>query len=157
MLKNIGFILLGGIVGCIITSITINKKPGKASNELAKWKLFYYVYDRWLELRQKNILLSSWLLRRGYNKIAIYGGRELGARLFQELQNTEINVAYVIDKNPENSLCKDISIVRPNEKMGEVDAIVITAIYYAEEIKQELGSKVSCDIVSLEELVFNSN
>ena len=156
MLKKLGFFLLGSIVGCIITRITINRKPKTASKDVEKWKRFYYIYDRWLELRQKNVLLSEWLLRKGYKRVAIYGARELGVRLFQELKNTGVGIAYIIDRDPENSLCKDRPVFKPNEALKAVDAIIITAIYYAEEIKEELCDKVSCDIVSLEELVFNS-
>lgn len=44
-------------------------------------------------------------------------------------------------------------MILPGENMPEVDAIVVTPIYYYYEIQEMLSSKVDCKIISLEDIL----
>ena len=146
-------LVLGILLGIVFATITIHKKPGFNIDNIEKWKRFYYLYDRWLRLKQQNKNLSTYLKRKGYCTIAIYGGRELALRLIDELQGTEIEILYLVDRNKQNCLCKGKERYLPYETLPKVDAIVVTAVYYFEEIQANLKPKVECDIVSLEDIV----
>ena len=47
----------------------------------------------------------------------------------------------------------DVDIVTPEEPLDEVDAIVVTAIHYMDEIEEMLERKVDYPILSLTEIV----
>ncbi len=51
-----------------------------------------------MELKLKGYSVASILRTFGYNTIAVYGYAELGRLLCCELANTEIGVAYILDK-----------------------------------------------------------
>ena len=83
---------------------------------------------------------------------AIYGMKELGERLLDELKDSEVEVKYIIDKKAD-MMYADVDIVTPEEPLDEVDAIVVTAIHYMDEIEEMLEQKVDYPILSLTEIV----
>ena len=91
--------------------------------------------------------------KHGYKKIAIYGMSYAGETLLQELKGTEIEVSYGIDKN-EKGIYSDINVVSIDKIEEDVDAIVVTAITYFNEIENTLSEKVSCPILSLEDILY---
>ena len=65
----------------------------------------------------------------------------------------EIQIAYAIDKNA-NSIYSDINVITMDDNLEDVDAIVVTAITFFDEIEEQLQSKVSCPIISLEDILY---
>ncbi|GFI19324.1 hypothetical protein IMSAGC009_04504 [Lachnospiraceae bacterium] len=106
----------------------------------------------WLSLREQKINFSKYFLKYGYNNISIYGMGKLGRHLLYELQGSEINVRYGIDKNGEN-VDDIIDIYYPNQKMPKVDAVVITVIGQYKEISEKLRENMQCPMVTIEEVV----
>ena len=51
---------------------------------------------------------------------------------------------------------QDIDIVGVNELSDDVDAIVVTAVTYFDEIEEMLSEKVSCPIISLEDIIYEA-
>ena len=45
-------------------------------------------------------------------------------------------------------------LFRSDENMPECDCVVVTAIYFFDEIERLLAEKVSCPIVSLEDILY---
>ena len=88
----------------------------------------------------------------GYKSVAIYGMKEVGERLYNELKDTETEVKYVIDQNAD-SIYADVDIYSPDDKLPEVDIIVVTATYYYNSILSNLKDKVSCPIISLDDVI----
>ena len=142
-----GFVAGGAAVGTII------KKRTDASNEaLKKSQRLYMVFDQWLTFRQKGKSLEEYFIQNNYKTVAIYGMRELGEHLYDELKDSDITVKYVIDKNAD-AVYIDVNVVTPDDYLERVDVIVVTAVYYFEEIKEMLGRKVDYAIVSLEDII----
>ena len=79
--------------------------------------------------------------------------KELGERLYDELRDSEVEVKYIIDKNAD-AIYADIDVLTPEDELEEVDAIVVTAIHYFDEIEEMLEQKVDCPILSLEDIVY---
>lgn len=75
-----------------------------------------------------------------------------GKTLLNELQNTDIEVIYGIDKNAQN-LYSDVDIVSIDDTMEDVDAIVVTAITFFDDIERQLSEKADCPILSLEDVL----
>ena len=77
----------------------------------------------------------------------------LGERLLDELKDTGIVVRYGIDKNAQN-IYADVEIKSLDDELPEVDAIVVTAVYFFDEIEEELSKRVEYPIISLEDVVY---
>jgi hypothetical protein len=70
-----------------------------------------------------------------------------------ELRGTATQVAFGIDRNAD-SIYADIDVVTLDDKWEEVDAIVVAAITFFDEIEEELSQKVDCPIISLEDVLY---
>lgn len=146
-------ILLGASVGATAMKTYQNKKQLKSSETLQKMGQFYDLLVRWISIKQQGNSLSTYFLKNGYKTIALYGMKELGERLYDELKGSEIEIKYIIDKNAQ-AIYSDIDVVTPEEPLDKVDAIVVTAVYYFEEIEERLEGKVDCPIISLEDVIY---
>lgn len=110
------------------------------------------IYNQWLALLQAGYSVKKYFDRHQIKKIAIYGYAEYARHLINELKNTEIEIAYVIDKRKLYPY-EGIPILHPKDELGEVDVIVVTAITQYNDIRKYLSSRTSCQIVSLEEVL----
>ena len=127
---------------------------GRIRRERGKIAQYYHMLNKWLEIRQEGRNLYSYFKNRNCKKIGIYGMKEMGQRLFYELKNENVKV-YLIDKKADD-IWFEQDIYFPNEKLPDMDIIVITAAYYFDSIKLELESKVKCPIVSIEDVINES-
>lgn len=145
--------IAGGVLGASTVSYTSKKTTGRIEEKRLKMTEFYHVLERWLFLRQEGRSLVEYFDRYAYKTVAIYGMKELGERLYDELKGTDIEVKYAIDKNA-NQMVSDISIVTLQDSLEQVDVIVVTAIHYFNDIERELSEIVDCPIVSIEDVVY---
>ena len=76
-----------------------------------------------------------------------------GERLLEELKDSKIDVKYGIDKNADG-IYSDIELVTMEDKLETVDAIVVTPIFFFDQIEEELSKKISCPIISLEDILY---
>lgn len=155
LLTNTASFLLGAGGVIINNQLKERKKailPKESNSELAKWKEFYWLFNKWLLLKQQEQSLESYFESKGYRTIAIYGLKELGLRLIDELKGSSVSVAYAIDKNAK-SMKRGITMYTPQEDLPEVDAIIVTAIHYFEEIKEDLNMVCPYPIISLKEII----
>ena len=113
----------------------------------------YMAFDQWLRIRQEGKTLIEYFKRNDYKTVAIYGMKELGEHLYDELNGSDITVRYAIDKNAD-SIYADVDVVTPDDELEPVDVIVVTAIYYFDEIEENLSGKVDCPIISLEDILY---
>ncbi|MBP3819024.1 MAG: hypothetical protein J6H31_12070 [Butyrivibrio sp.] len=113
----------------------------------------YLMMNEWMQLKQKGRNLSEFFTERGFKNIAIYGMHHTGITLQNELDGTGINISYGIDANAE-SIYADIEVRKPTDDLPPVDAIIVTPIYYFIEIEEKLEGKVSCPILSLDDVIF---
>ena len=82
-----------------------------------------------------------------------FSQHHMGKCLLNELQGSEICVDYAIDKRPENA--EDlIKVYLPDEDLPTVDAVVVTAFYYFDEIEEMLSEKVEYPVISLEDILY---
>lgn len=113
----------------------------------------FLMMNQWVKVKQGGKNLSEYFEKNGYQKIAIYGMSYAGETLFDELKGTKTEVAYGIDRNAD-SIYSDLDIVSPEADLAEADAIVVTAITFFDEIKQQLSEKVDSPILSLEDILY---
>ena len=79
---------------------------------------------------------------------------ELGCRLYEDLEKTDVQIKYAIDKNAASTY-SEIEIVDLETDLEEVDVIVVSVTFAFDEVKNELEKRVKCNIVSLEDVLFS--
>ena len=146
--------LLGGAVGGMIgTKRVMQKKLNVATNFSDKHLSLFLMMNQWVKVKQEGKNLGEYFERKGLKRIAVYGMSYAGETLIEELKDTGIEVAYGIDKNADK-IFSTVDIISMDDSFAEVDAVVVTAITYFDEVKEELSEKVDCQIISLEDILF---
>lgn len=109
----------------------------------------------WLQNKIEGRKYENYFKKHDYNSIAVYGFGDLGTKFVDDLvaEGLGNTIACIIDKDAAD-IEDDFKIVTPDERIDDVDAIVVTPIQFYTEIKRDLSHKVDCDIVSLEELIY---
>lgn len=124
-------------------------------NSELKYEHMFRLMNQWLALKQKNINIDVYLLKKGYQNISIYGMGHIGVRLLDELKNSDIKVKYGIDQNA-NNLFTNLKVIFPHEVLEEVDAIIVTAITSFSEIEEYLKKRVKYSILSIEDVIYEA-
>lgn len=145
--------LTGGVAGATAVGKKMGKKTKKAQGYADKHLALFQMMSQWVRVKQEGKNLSAYFEKNGYKKIAIYGMSYAGETLLEELKGSDIKVCYGIDKNAD-SIYADIDVVTLDDNLEEVDAVVVTAITFFDEIEEELSEKVDCPIISLEDILY---
>jgi hypothetical protein len=106
------------------------------------------IMNNWLNFIYSGGKISEFFYRNQYNKIMIYGGGYIGIRLAQALSNTDIDVVAIMDKKVLYN--EDISVIGIDASIPDVDCIVITPVYYYNEITDMLQKKTTIPMISIQ-------
>ena len=113
----------------------------------------FLMMNQWVKVKQEDKNISEYFEENNIKRIAIYGMSYVGERLIEELKVSNIEVAYGIDREAK-ALNMDVEVVTLDDDLKEVDAVVVTAITFFEEIAEKLEKKLECPIISLEDILF---
>jgi hypothetical protein len=156
-IKTAATVLVSTLTGAVAGATAVGKSSGeklsKTKSMSDKHLALFQMMNQWVKVKQEGKNLASYFEKNGYKKIAIYGMSYAGETLLEELKDTDIKVAYGIDKNAE-SLYADVDVVTMDDDLEEVDAIVVTAITFFDEIEEKLSEKIDCPIISLEDILY---
>lgn len=145
--------LAGAILGAgtvkMVAGETINKTKSMSDKHLT----LFLMMNQWVKVKQEGKSLASYFEGNGYKNIAVYGISYAGETLIDELKETNVHVAYGIDKNAD-TIYADVNMVSIDDDLEPVDAIVVTAITFFEEIEEKLLEKTDCPIISLEDILY---
>lgn len=144
---------IGVAVGAILSGRKAAKKTKKAWEYADKHLALMQLLNQWLITKQVGKSIITYFRENDYKKVAIYGMSYIGERLFDELKDTEVSIAYAIDKNADR-LYADIDIVTIEENLEEVDAVIVTPITFFDEIEEQLSEKLNCPIISIEDILY---
>ena len=144
--------LTGVAVGAGAVAKIASKSTEKAVAMSEKHMALFLMMNQWVKVKQDGKNLAAYFEQHGYQKIAVYGMSYAGETLLDELKDSAIRVAYGIDRNAD-SIYTDVDIVTADDNLEEVDAIVVTAITFFDEIEDKLSDKISCPIISLEDIL----
>lgn len=125
----------------------------KAKNLSDKHLMLFLLMNEWVKVKQQNKSVEDSLMKQGYKKIGIYGMSYAGQRLFDELVNTSAEIVCCMDQKSGGTY-KGRKIVSEKECPDGVDVIIVTPIFYYDEIKQQLERSVNARIISLEEVIY---
>lgn len=143
----------GITAGATLTGKVMKKEIEKNKSMSDKHLTLFVMMSKWVELKQKGKCLKSYFEDKNYKKIAIYGMSYVGERLVEELKNSDVEIAYGIDKNA-SGIYTNINMVTPEENLERVDAIIVTPVFFFDEIEDELSKKIDCPIISLEDILY---
>ena len=128
----------------------IKKKLQHSVNKNAR---LYRMMNRWLQMEHEGKRVVDFLKQKQYFNIAIYGMGYAGERLQDDLENSNIELRYVIDQNA-NNIVSNTEIYTISDDLPEVDCIIMTIVDGIEETKQILNRKTNAEIISLEDILF---
>lgn len=111
------------------------------------------MYDDWIRLKQMGLSLDSYFKENTISTIAIYGMNKLGYTLLDELQKSDVEVKYGIDKTLAGKH-GGLPVRSPEEEWEEVDAVIVTAFPYWEDIYPLIKRKLpQADLIALDVLI----
>lgn len=142
----------GGAAGISSVWSALSKKTKEAQKYADKHLAIMQVMNQWIINKQEGKSLVTFFEENGYKTIAIYGMSYLGERLEDELRDSGIKIAYAIDKNAEN-IYADVEVRDPKDAMDDVDAVIVTSVFFFDEIEEQLENVFDCPIISLEDIV----
>lgn len=145
--------VIGGIAGAGVAIKKFADSEHKMKEYSDKHLALYQLMNQWVRVKQEGKNLSEYFERNNYRTIAIYGMSYVGETLINELKGTVTQVAYGIDRNAD-MLCSDVEIVSIDDNLEKVDAIVVTAISFFDEIEDQLVKKVDCPVLSIEDVIY---
>ena len=139
---------LGSTVACCYEK---RKKQGNKIDD--KDKKARQLFDNWLVLAERETKIEEYFHQKKIQKVAVYGYADIGNHLTVQLADTDIEVRYVIDKRP-CSPPEGIAWYRPTDELPYVDAVIITPVWEYTQIKETIRRKVSGQILSMEDIVY---
>ena len=145
--------IFGAVAGTLATLKASDNTVEKTKNLSDKHLALFMMMNQWVKVKQEGKNLSEYFEKQGYKKIAIYGMSYAGETLVSELENTSVQILYGIDKNAD-SIYANIDVFSIEDSLEEVDAVIVTAITFFDEIEEELSTKFSCPIISLENVLY---
>lgn len=149
--------VLGAVTGAAVGAVAVGKAASETTSKTKqmsdKHLALYLMMNRWVEVKQEGKSLVDYFKKNNYKTIAIYGMNYVGERLLNELKGGEVIVKYGIDQRADE-IYTDIDLVTMNDELLEVDAIVVTPIFFFDEIQDELSNKIDCPIISLEDILY---
>lgn len=145
----------GFLLGLRTSDRKADKKTDENQKLAEKNRTQFFVMVQWLKLKQTGGNISNYLSERGYKRVALYGMSYTGERVLFELKNAGIEVAYGIDKRA-GGVASEINILLPDDNLPRVDAVIVSETFFFEEVKPMLSEKLSCPVISLEEVVYES-
>lgn len=154
--KNIMYLAFSGISFAGVGAAFIIKnyiKNMKERYSVKRLDSYYKTLNQWLFLKNEGKNLEEYFLDNEYKNIAVYGLGELGHRLIEELRHSSINIKYAIDQNSE-SIFSEFEVLSLDDNLPDVDAVIVTPIFDFNDIKQSLEDKINCNIISLEDIVY---
>lgn len=147
--------VLGIVVGFIVGGLSFLfffKKRIRVLNMIIK-QLYdkWAVANSWLYQRDAKKRIADSLYALGIKRVAIYGMGDLGQHLLFELEETGIEVAYIVDRD-NNIKSYGYPVYTPCDTLPDVDAMIITAIQSYDKICNLLKNQMSTQFMCITDL-----
>lgn len=145
--------VIGIYIGTAIVRKGMEKQLANACQLSQKHLKMFLLMNMWINKGQQGKKVVSFFKKEGYKTIAVYGMSYIGKTLLKELKNTDVEILYGIDQKA-SEMCSEINMVTIEGTLEAVDAIVVTAVGNFYEIEEKLKQKISCPIISIEDILY---
>jgi len=103
--------------------------------------------NQWVINLQEGKTVRRYFEERKYHNIAVYGKSYLSERLCKEIENTDIAVKLIFDKDSiESDLLNSLNL----------DVIVVTSLYYYYDIYLNLKKYTNVKVICLDEIIYKT-
>lgn len=126
----------------------INNYKMQAERNLSNMMLLH----DWMEFLQAGGRIEQYFHEHGYKSVMIYGNGYVGQRLFEALKQSDVGVAAIMDQTNASDADPEGILIGVDSVIPDVDCIVITPVFYFDQIYQKLEAKTGQPIISIEEL-----
>jgi len=132
--------------------ITLLDIANKQHQIAKRYGYYYTIFDKWLSNKERGKKISEYLVDNGINTVGLYGLGMMGKHLIADLEVSEIEIKYGIDKKSGiNNL--SFPVYTSFFDLPTVDALIITVVYDYEEIVNEARIKTKGQILILSEVI----
>lgn len=149
--------LLGMGIGVFLNYIYVKYRKKDKKNSfnpsIKKYEMGFQVFNKWVKLKNESKTFEPYFQDNEISIVAIYGMGDLGERLYEELNNLNVGIAYAIDRMASAKKINGLRVVGIDDTLENVDAIIVTPIQDYYEIEKMLEEKTDIDIISLEYIV----
>ena len=102
-------------------------------------------------LRYHGASLKSFFAKKGWKRIAIYGGGGVGFALYEDMRADGVKPCCIIDKNPNVRFPYPIEVIFPQDlkKRKDFDCIIVTPIQHRDNILKSLATMTAIPIIEI--------
>lgn len=131
----------------------MNSELRKAKNLSDKHLMLFLLMNEWVKVKQQGKSVSDKLLQQDIHKVAVYGMSYVGQRLCDELKGSDVKIIGCLDQKGGGKY-SGYSITAADDIPGDIDAIIVTPVFYFDDIRKKLEGKTNAKIVSVEEIIY---
>ncbi len=113
----------------------------------------YSVYDSWLAQTLQGRNPADIFKKSGIHSVAIYGAGYIGKSIYKLMKNTDISIAFFLDRNADY-INLEIPAYTVENSPKEIGGIIISLFKEAEMIKAGLQEKFHCPIYTIREFLY---
>lgn len=157
---KIMMILMGAVgtsLGMVVSRWFLQKRYRREAKELIrlsdKHLEMFLVMDKWFQKELRGEGIAIYLRKNRFYNITIYGMGYIGKNLYEYLKKERFQIGNLIDqKNNESVDGNRIKTI--DEEHAPTDVIIVTAVYYFEELENKLKTKFNKPILSFADIVY---
>ena len=114
----------------------------------------YGVLKKWFLLHKQGKRVSDYFAYNHYQSIAVYGMAELGQFFVSELENSGFDIKYGIDRRA-GAITAKIPVLTLEDMLPPVDVVIVTVVYYFNQIADSLKDRLECPVISIEDVLYS--
>lgn len=123
--------------------------------QIEDYERYLNMMNQWLILAQEGKSLERFIVRKGWQRIAIYGMSIYGRHAIRDLKKADCIVVCGIDRK-KMSPYEGVVILEPTDQLPQIDVVINAVLHRHQEVDRDLQKVLSCPVVSLEDVVFGS-
>lgn len=110
------------------------------------------ICEEWEKISNKGHKIWEYLLNHKYRKIAIYGIGNLGIKVYEEIEESPIEISYVVDRN--SSYIEEVlKVVNPNDILPEIDLLLVAVAKEEKEIINKYKEKYTFPVMGISDII----
>ncbi len=110
------------------------------------------LFNDWVEFLYAGGSVGQYFHKNGYKRVMIYGNGYVGQRLFQALEETDVEVAAIMDQANSSDTDTEGRLIGVNSRIPDIDCVVVTPTACFDEIYHMLRERTRQPIISVEAL-----
>lgn len=148
-------IVMGIFIGVVASCIIFRNSTAKQNMASERNKTMINILNQWLILQHSNMKVAHTLSEYGVKKVVVYGMGIMGRHLVRELQNTDIEILYALDRSVTSMFC-GIEVRKLKERIEGADVVINTVLVDDAQVTSMIGKYYDGKILALENLIFES-